>query len=178
MSRAGENHAKPVQKVTHAELRQVFSDSPFRTWCPTCEKGLLLVNRFSMEDPRISALDRCTLCGQQFWYTDKTIGGEPVHAPVPMTLEDCYPLLEGGLSDEDRETLLTAQDPEEVAFAWHHSIGQQMRNRWGLWTGWPLAEHMKERFGLEHPDDMSHKILVEFASRRVRTVWERLGDDE
>lgn len=174
----GENVKKPIVRVKHAELARVTPESPYRSWCPMCESGVLLVCRFSLEDPRLSALDHCSFCGQHVWYTDETIGGEQVHAPVPTTLEGCFPLLEGGLSDEDRETLKNARDPNDVAVSWHDSIGRQMRNRWGLWHGSPLAVHMKERFGLEHPDDMSHKILVEFATAHIPTVWQRLVREE
>lgn len=172
----GENIEKPLKRVTHAHLPRASDNSNFRVYCPVCHEGLLLVARNS--EGALLCLDRCTLCAQTFWYTDEKIAGESLTAPVPATMEDCFPLLQGGLSEQDLDSLKTSCDPEKLAIRWHNDIGRQMRNRWGLWKDSPLHQHMKERFGLEHPDDMSHKILVEFAkSHAPASVWERLTED-
>jgi hypothetical protein len=62
------NIEKPVLRVAHASLTR--SDiSVFRSWCPVCKEGVLLVTR----DPRtlrLAAQDNCVLCGQRVEYTD------------------------------------------------------------------------------------------------------------
>lgn len=65
---AGENINKPIIKVKHAELTRT-GDSAFRSECPTCKEGVLLVMR-NQETFELEKLDRCMLCGQQFEYTD------------------------------------------------------------------------------------------------------------
>ncbi len=41
----------------------------------------------------------------------------------------------------------------------HHTVGQQLRNSWGLWHGSDLAKDFVTRFGLVHADDMSGYLL-------------------
>lgn len=68
MIEAGENIEEPVMDIKHSELKR-FSDSPYKSECPKCKKGLLLVGR----DPMTLILqksDYCVLCGQRFIYTD------------------------------------------------------------------------------------------------------------
>lgn len=214
MTIVGQNLDRPVLRVRHAELERVSEESPFRSWCPVCKEGILLVARLDMLDFRLSKLDHCSMCGQHFWYEEEAIGSEKLHdppaqpfrnfdekkvpaeyqrklglgvhapkpkpAPEPTTMEECFPQLESGLSDEDRKALRDAKvaDVEKIVVSWHSTIGRQMRNRWSLWGESPLYLHMKERFGLEHPDDMSHKILVEFARAHIPTVWARLTEED
>lgn len=87
---AAENMHAPVQYVRHASLAAADSESPYRAWCPVCDKGLLLVATLWVVPetrevyhlpttgsvPMRSRLDRCTLCGQQFCYTDNIIHDE------------------------------------------------------------------------------------------------------
>lgn len=63
--------------VSHAKLKRLSEDSVFKSVCPVCKEGVLLVAR----DPgsfSLINLDRCTYCAQKFLYTDKTIAGAPV----------------------------------------------------------------------------------------------------
>jgi hypothetical protein len=56
-------------KVKHADLTRASADSPFKSKCPACPTGLLLVYR----DPKtweLEAVDRCVSCGQLFIYDD------------------------------------------------------------------------------------------------------------
>jgi len=61
--------------VRHEDLLRV-SESPFRSWCPVCSKGILLVGRIGRW---LKRADRCTLCGQLVTYDDDEIAGEPFH---------------------------------------------------------------------------------------------------
>jgi hypothetical protein len=62
------NIDKPCTSVRHSELTRV-GQSPYKSECPTCKKGLLLIHRdwntFLLEE-----FDRCVLCGQLFQYLD------------------------------------------------------------------------------------------------------------
>lgn len=58
-----------VMDVRHAALSRVDDVSPYRSNCPVCEEGVLLVGR----DPkcgRLLELDTCVACGQMFRYLD------------------------------------------------------------------------------------------------------------
>jgi len=81
------------------------------------------------------------------------------------------------LEDSITETRKLFQCPDDIKVImdygestmdlFHHSIGQWMRNNWGLWTGSRLSKWFNER-GIEHADDMSGIILTSF--------WRRLHD--
>lgn len=55
--------------VAHAELERVSDRSIFRSVCPVCIKGTLLVRR-DHTTFKLIAGDNCVLCGQQFVYSD------------------------------------------------------------------------------------------------------------
>ncbi len=61
-------HNTPV-KVIHSELKRADNNSIFRSICPVCEIGILLVKRDNITF-KITAEDHCILCGQQYVYTD------------------------------------------------------------------------------------------------------------
>jgi len=72
----GGNDKKLPLLVSHTDLERV-SESPYRSRCPACNKGVLFVHRDQTTLALINA-DRCTYCGQLVIYTDKIIAGEPV----------------------------------------------------------------------------------------------------
>lgn len=62
------NLRNPVLVVKHSGLRR-FSDSAYKSHCPKCTDGVLLVRR----DPKTFRLeedDFCVSCGQTFRYSD------------------------------------------------------------------------------------------------------------
>ena len=68
----GENLDKKTRLISHASLERVSDDNKFRSWCPVCNQGILLVSR----DPSLTSVsrrDRCTMCGQAFLYEDSHI---------------------------------------------------------------------------------------------------------
>jgi hypothetical protein len=72
-----ENIGKEPVFVRHSELSRVQAvdgsgASPFRSWCPVCEQGILLVGRETMT---LNRVDRCIVCGQLFVYEDADIEG-------------------------------------------------------------------------------------------------------
>lgn len=66
-------YREPVA-VAHASLERAHG-RPFRSKCPVCELGLLLVGR-NQETLALRREDRCTRCAQAFRYTDREILGE------------------------------------------------------------------------------------------------------
>lgn len=75
MSEIGSNVGAPLVRVNHASLERTDPDlSVFRSNCPKCDHGMLLMRR-NRETFAIQRDDRCTLCGQAFRYTDCTPPG-------------------------------------------------------------------------------------------------------
>lgn len=62
------NFALEPLKVEHKNLKR-FSDSIFKSECPNCNDGLLLVGR-NIDDMTLQINDTCTDCGRRFIYTD------------------------------------------------------------------------------------------------------------
>jgi hypothetical protein len=84
-------------------------------------------------------------------------------APVPATLDEALDTLQRELPRDAIEALYASET--DVTIELHETLGRWMRDRWGLWTGGPLADHLRA-LGLDHPDDMSGVILT--------SLWRRL----
>jgi hypothetical protein len=74
-----ENANRSVLHVRHSELRRVSEGSSYRSECPACSDGLLLVRR---DDKTFVLLreDMCVSCGQIVVYDDQEINGELLHS--------------------------------------------------------------------------------------------------
>lgn len=83
---------------------------------------------------------------------------------APTTLAEAHAALERLLSPETLADI-DALPTEGCMIEYHMSLGLNMRNGWGLWTGGPLAKYMQE-LGITHPDDMSAVILATFWCKR------------
>lgn len=69
------NRDKPIMEVHHAELERADpSENSFRSTCPACKIGLLLVGRDRKGN--IIREDACIACGQRVYYLDVAIGPE------------------------------------------------------------------------------------------------------
>lgn len=64
----GQNIGKAPIKVYHSDLKR-DSDSLYRSKCPSCPKGILLVQR-NQKTLDLEATDCCIACGQIFIYQD------------------------------------------------------------------------------------------------------------
>ncbi len=64
----GGNYQVPVLEVIHKDLKKI-DDSIYRSECPTCKIGILLMNR-DQKTMTLLAEDLCSLCGQHFKYLD------------------------------------------------------------------------------------------------------------
>jgi len=63
------NVSEPVMEVRHADLERESKNSEYKSKCPKCEGGVLLVRR----DPttfRLLEYDNCIKCGQPVLYLD------------------------------------------------------------------------------------------------------------
>lgn len=69
----GRNADALVMRVAHGSLRRL-GDSRFTVGCPTCSIGVLTCARDA--EGLLLRSDRCTSCGQRFFYTDDLIAGE------------------------------------------------------------------------------------------------------
>ena len=65
---------KPIE-VRHQDLEPDSDESLFRSECPICSRGVLLVRR-DQKTFHLSSWDNCISCGQQFIYTDFENSGE------------------------------------------------------------------------------------------------------
>ena len=63
------NINKNIIKVKHSELKRSDDNSIFRSDCPACKDGILLVQRDN-KTFKLLAKDNCILCGQRFIYSD------------------------------------------------------------------------------------------------------------
>lgn len=70
------NLNKTLIRVAHDELER-WDDGAYKSKCPACEEGLLLVRR-DHKTLELERLDQCVSCGQQFYYTDSEVNGEPL----------------------------------------------------------------------------------------------------
>jgi hypothetical protein len=67
--RSGDNTNKTPIHVSHAELDRADILSSYRSKCPVCSTGTLLLRR-SQHDLTFEAVDSCTRCGQRVVYDD------------------------------------------------------------------------------------------------------------
>lgn len=66
---SGANIYKVPIKIMHSELERADDNSIFRSECPVCNVGILLVTRDKVTF-KLIAEDLCILCGQHVVYTD------------------------------------------------------------------------------------------------------------
>ncbi len=65
----GSNAKRSPISVRHSNLKRVSDESDYKSHCPECKKGVLVVRRHP-KTFRIQEVDFCFLCGQQFIYED------------------------------------------------------------------------------------------------------------
>jgi hypothetical protein len=80
----------------------------------------------------------------------------------PNNLEECLDVLKKELLVRDLANI--NEIPEGDMCKYHHNLGKNLRNEWGLWKGSPLATYFNE-LGIHHADDMSGIILDSFWRR-------------
>lgn len=98
---------------------------------------------------------------------------------IPETLDEAISALDRMLGQKDRDFLLRSNlSADDAATELHHSLGRHLRNEWGLWHDSPLAQHLKAVHDVEHPDDMTHFLIVAFCKKSIRTAWQRIAADE
>jgi hypothetical protein len=81
----GWNLRKLPIEVEHSRLERLDEESIYKSWCPECRSGVLLVSR-PLGIYKLNRAERCTLCGQPFWYTDAGVGHETFLEEQPRHL--------------------------------------------------------------------------------------------
>jgi hypothetical protein len=74
----GENLKAKALVLSHASLERTNDESAYKSNCPVCKIGVLLVQRDLQEPLHLMNYDRCSMCAQAVVYTDSIIGCEPV----------------------------------------------------------------------------------------------------
>lgn len=82
------------------------------------------------------------------------------NAYIPADVDECFVELKKMLSPEDLKAFAALPSQQHV-IGYHLGLGMWIRNRWGLWRGSRLRDHM-ESLGFQKPDEMSHAILSYF----------------
>lgn len=62
------NIKEAVIRIEHSKLERASEESMYKSKCPRCESGILLVRRERTME--LSEYDSCICCGQRFVYTD------------------------------------------------------------------------------------------------------------
>ena len=65
----GKNIKAPVKKVKYSALSRA-DQGGYKSICPECGKGLLLMIRDPNRGFKLKAEDYCVLCGQRYEYMD------------------------------------------------------------------------------------------------------------
>jgi hypothetical protein len=64
------NIHKPAVHVYHKNLKRENDESHFKSKCPCCSNGVLLVFRDQTPPYTLKDVDACIVCGQEFYYLD------------------------------------------------------------------------------------------------------------
>ncbi len=81
---------------------------------------------------------------------------------IPKDLLECFDELKKWGENDPQELIEFKSTPEkEIRGIYHHTLGREIRNEWGLWRKSDLYKYF-ETMGLHHPDDMSGVILLSF----------------
>jgi hypothetical protein len=75
---------------------------------------------------------------------------------IPVNIEECIKHIISWNSDNIEKFKQLTE--EEAIATTYNTVGQWIRNKWGLWTGSVLKDYFIE-LGLKHPDDMSGLII-------------------
>ena len=94
---------------------------------------------------------------------------------APKTIEEAYAELDKIFEQEPRakaEFAAVAKKEDMVQF--HHTLGQWMRNNWGLWRNSKLAQLLETK-KIMHPDNMSGALLEGYWCYRHNVSYEYKG---
>jgi len=76
---------------------------------------------------------------------------------IPQNLPECFTELDKLLKIKEKEHIKALSNSDATA-SYRRSLGQYLRNNWGLWQGSRLKKYFLDR-GIWHEDDMSGIIL-------------------
>lgn len=81
--------------------------------------------------------------------------------PIPKTFDEAVASIDSLINKDTKYFLRTGG--ENAVIQLHSTLGRYLRNKWELWDNSELAQYMRSVKGIEHPDDMSHAILVAYS---------------
>lgn len=82
--------------------------------------------------------------------------------PIPSNLTEAIASLDKMLADEAKDFL--RKGGANAVIELHSSLGRYLRNKWKLWANSELAQYMRDVEKIDHPDDMSHAILIAYCN--------------
>jgi len=82
------------------------------------------------------------------------------HKEIPNNLNAAIAMV-GSFIDGHEQQMAKAMAEDAFVGSAHHGLGRYIRNEWGLWKDFALAQWFKG-IGIEHPEDMSGIILTSF----------------
>lgn len=78
-------------------------------------------------------------------------------ATIPNTFDESLIILDSMINDDMKEWIKCLPDTEFGTYV-HHSLGRNLRNKWGLWGDTKFWNNLSQ-LEVFHPDDMSAIIL-------------------
>lgn len=107
---------------------------------------------------------------------------------IPVDLDDAVRVILSGLDEESLRSVKKLDSASARAMG-HHTIGQWVRNNWGLNSKeGPLYDWFVEHLGLHQPDDMSGILLhciwadlsqnereIEAEVQKMKDHWKKMG---
>lgn len=66
----GKNSGNPPIVIKHSELEREDGESAYKSKCPACDRGILLVRRSQNPPFELLEHDRCIACAQSVVYSD------------------------------------------------------------------------------------------------------------
>lgn len=86
---------------------------------------------------------------------------------LPETLEEAINTILSGMSLPDRLSFKRTRKDDLIMY--HSTLGMQIRNSFGLWSGNPLLVKDMKLKDDTHPDEVSFEI--------IKALWERIQKD-
>ncbi len=174
-SNLGENNFEEETTSIKATKRKIADQNPLVKWLNGIDDVIRHDPVYHIEEHGLNVVDtNSTDC--QYLY-EEIIGSDSfnVNLPreAPKNLEESIDVLMSVTSKEIKNWAKCLSD-QELNLVLHHSLGQNIRNRWKLWRKSDLSNYMNG-LGIYHPDDMS-SVILDIFQRRLKGEDVRLEE--
>ena len=164
-SNRGENNFEEESDSVKATKRKIADENPLVAWLNRIDDiirhdPVYQIYEYEMDDVDTNSIN-CQYLYQKISNSDSANVNLPKKAP--KNLEESINILMSVTSKEIKDWARCLSD-QELNVILHHSLGQNIRNRWKLWRKSELSRYMNV-LGIYHPDDMSSIILDSFQRR-------------